>query len=308
MHHCRVGVRFVMASQHEALCLRLIVYAILMNLSYWARYLRCKLLLQVPTVYQYICFWIKTAVAYINKCGGTQSLSLSSISAKIVDWCEFRRITLLANHLPGILNSVADLEFRSYLYASDWMLLVDKFKLLQEIWLMDVDSFAVVWNRQLPQFVSWIPLPNASAVKAFSLRLTDIHAYAFSPFTLIPRCLSKIKRERATLVLICPLWPAQTWFPLFLEMSVDLPRIFRSHPLLLHSSKFLPHPLLKSGKFLLSAWILSDITTKSEAFRLKLSSCYWPAPVPLQQLPISPPETIGYVGTWNGVTIPCKTL
>jgi hypothetical protein len=39
-----------------------------------------------------------------------------------------------------------------------------------------------------------------------------------------------------------------------------------------------------------------------------LSSCYWPAPVPLQQLPISPPETIGYVGTWNGVTIPCKTL
>ncbi|EFX65887.1 hypothetical protein DAPPUDRAFT_264075 [Daphnia pulex] len=44
----------------------------------------------------------------------------------------------------------------------------------------------------------------------------------------------------------------------------------------------------------ISAWILSGIATKSEAFRLKLSSCYWPAPVPLQQLPISPPGTIGY--------------
>jgi hypothetical protein len=112
-----------------------------------------------------------TAVAYINKCGGTQSLSLSSISAQIVDWCESRRITLLANHLPGVLNSVADLESRSSLDASDWMLLVDKFKLLQEIWLMVVDSFVAVWNRQLPQFVSWIPQPNASAVKAFSLKL-----------------------------------------------------------------------------------------------------------------------------------------
>jgi hypothetical protein len=77
----------------------------------------------------------------------------------------------LANHLPGVLNSVADLESRSSLDASDWMLLVDKFKLLQEIWLMDVDSFVAVWNRQLPQFVSWIPQPNASAVKAFSLKL-----------------------------------------------------------------------------------------------------------------------------------------
>jgi hypothetical protein len=36
---------------------------------------------------------------------------------------------------------------------------------------MDVDSFVAVWNRQLPQFVSWIPQPNASAVKAFSLKL-----------------------------------------------------------------------------------------------------------------------------------------
>jgi hypothetical protein len=91
---------------------------------------------------------------------------------------------------------------------------------------MDVDLFAATWNRQLPQFVSWIPQPNASAVNAFSLRWTDLHAYAFPPFTLIPRCLSKIKRERATIVLICPLWPAQTWFPLLLEMSVGLPRIF----------------------------------------------------------------------------------
>ena len=30
--------------------------------------------------------------------------------------------------------------------------------------------------------------------------------------------------------------------------------------------------------------------------------------VPLQQIPISPPGTFGYVGTWQGVSIPCLTL
>ena len=249
-----------------------------------------------------------TAVAYVNKCGGTHSRTLSDISAKIINWCESRNISLSASHVPGILNSVADLESRSNLDASDWMLLSIRFKALQAIWPADIDLFAAAWNRQLPKFVSWIPQPNATAVNAFSLNWSNLKAYAFPPFALIPRCLLKIKRERANLILVCPLWPSQPWWPLLLEMATDLPRVFRSHHLLLHSSELNPHPLLQSGKFLLSAWMLSGVASKSEAFRRRLSNYCWPAPVPLQRLPTSPPGTNGVAGMWQGVSIPCLTL
>ena len=75
-----------------------------------------------------------TAVAYVNKCGGTRSGSLTAIAAKIVSWCESRSLTLTASHLPGILNSVADRESRSTLDASDWMLYQEAFKLLHNLW------------------------------------------------------------------------------------------------------------------------------------------------------------------------------
>ncbi|KZR97528.1 Uncharacterized protein APZ42_007543, partial [Daphnia magna] len=51
-----------------------------------------------------------TAVAYVNKCGGTRSRTLSAITSKIVEWCESRNISVLASHLPGVLNSIADRE------------------------------------------------------------------------------------------------------------------------------------------------------------------------------------------------------
>ncbi len=74
-----------------------------------------------------------TAVAYVNKGGGTRSRSLSVIASLIVEWCKSHNISILGSHLPGVLNSIADRESRSTLDASDWMLLPDRFKALQRI-------------------------------------------------------------------------------------------------------------------------------------------------------------------------------
>jgi hypothetical protein len=172
------------------------------------------------------------------------------------------------------------------------------------IWPTEVDLFAAAWNCQLPKFVSWIPQPNSAAVNAFSLSRFHLRAYAFPPFALIPRCLAKIKREKADLVLICPLWPSQPWWTLLLEMAIDVPRVFRFHPLFLYSSDLHPHPLLQSGKFLLSAWMLYGVVSKNEDFHHRLLNCRWPAPVPLQLIPTSLPGTLGYVGMWKRVSIP----
>ena len=50
-----------------------------------------------------------TAVAYINKQGGTHSVEMCALLWKIMTWCHHYQITLKARHIPGCLNVMADL-------------------------------------------------------------------------------------------------------------------------------------------------------------------------------------------------------
>ncbi|KAI9554940.1 reverse transcriptase [Daphnia sinensis] len=135
-----------------------------------------------------------TAVAYINKCGGTRSRRLSSMAEDIIRWCEERDLSLKAVHLAGNLNIIADRHFRR----------------IESQWEMEIDLFAATWNTQLIKFTSWQPQPGAWAVNAFTFSWENLKAYAFPPFNLILRCLAKTRREFADLVLITPYWPSQS--------------------------------------------------------------------------------------------------
>ena len=48
-------------------------------------------------------------------------------------------------------------------------------------------------------------------------------SYAFPPFCLIGRCLRKVREEKASLVLVAPIWRSQSWYPALLELLIDLP-------------------------------------------------------------------------------------
>ena len=52
---------------------------------------------------------------------------------------------------------------------------------------------------------------------------TNLIAYAFPPFNLIPAVLHKTKKEMATLILIAPLWSAQPWVASVDRLSNRLP-------------------------------------------------------------------------------------
>jgi hypothetical protein len=112
----------------------------------------------------------------------------------------------------------------------------------------------VVLEQTAGQFVSW-GRQDALAVDAFSLYRTEIGGYTFPPFCLIQRCLMKALRGQAELTLVTPLWPAQTWFPLLLELACEPGRIVA---LLLPRDQLLlgtagqPHPL--SELLLQVAW------------------------------------------------------
>ncbi len=150
-----------------------------------------------------------TAVSYINKRGGTRSRALCDISSSIVNWCESHNLSLTAKHLPGILNSVADEQSRTSLDASDWMLCRSTFRKLSAVWKTEVDLFANKWKAQLPTFMLWMIQPDAFVLNAFSLNCSRFKGYAFPPFALIARCLAKMRKEKAELVLVCQLWFGQ---------------------------------------------------------------------------------------------------
>lgn len=74
-----------------------------------------------------------TAVAYINKKGGTKSRPLCSVALEISSWCKKRAIDLHAIYLPGESNFVADAESRKPLSTGDWKLSTSAFEKIRQL-------------------------------------------------------------------------------------------------------------------------------------------------------------------------------
>ena len=105
----------------------------------------------------------------MNKLGGTVSPRLNSIVRDLWLWCTNKDKTLTAEHLPGVLNTVADEESQVMKYRSDWSLDPKVFHFTQEKWgPLEVDMFASRLTTQLERFFSWRPDPEADALDAFN--------------------------------------------------------------------------------------------------------------------------------------------
>jgi len=246
----------------------------------------------------------KTAVSYINRGGGTRSFSMTQISREIVDWCEGRSISVQAVYLPGYLNDIADRESRTLPDSSDWMLHSSSFSFVCSQWKCSVDLFASAWNHQLPVFYAWNPQPGAAGTDAFSVNWMGLDAYLFPPFGLIPRCLSKVRREGATVTLLSPYWPSSPWFPLLLKLASDIAIILPPRHDQLISARGEPHPMCDS--IILVAWRLCGVNSVSEGFRRKWLTFSSTGPVGPHALLTSPPGLVGTVGAIGGISIPCR--
>lgn len=212
-----------------------------------------------------------TAVAYLNKQGGTASRDLCSLAVSIWEWCLCRNITLHAIHLPGALNTEADRESRSMRDASEWRLAPQTAQLLfQRLRQCSVDLFATRLNAQLPRFVAWRPDPEAIAVDAFAQNWANCRGYAFPPFCLIGRVLQKVLADRAELLLVAPVWPSQPWWPLLLQLAIAAPVWLSAGDQLLTAPTGLTHPLLANRSLHLSAWIVSGVSGRAQDFQATL--------------------------------------
>ena len=129
-------------------------------------------------------------------------------------------------------------------------------------------------------------------------------AYAFPSFGLLPKSLAKVRRKQATIVVVSPYLPSAPWFPLLLELAVDVTRALRPSKNLLTSPEGLAHPL----PLLLIAWRLCGDAGETKAFRKRWSSFCWKERVTPHGLPSNPSGAIGSIGATNGIWIPFQLL
>ena len=250
-----------------------------------------------------------TAIAFVNKMGGTHSKQLSDLAVEIGKWCLARRILVHAEHLPGVENTRADWESRHVEESGDWMLDCQVFEQLNQLLgPFTVDLFASRTNAQLPQYCSWRPYPEAWSVDAFTVSWATQYPYMFPPFLLIPQCLSKMRSEQSSGLLIAPVWPNQVWFP-------QLLRHLRGFPILLPPTGDIVtgpdgsnHPMAMEGHLPLAAWPISGDPTMLRDFQTELSrSSESRGDPPLRQLTHLPGNN-GIAGALNGAVIPFQHL
>ena len=108
-----------------------------------------------------------TVVSYINKQGGTRSLTLLRLTVDLFLWLESQNIIVRARHIPGCLNVIADhLSRPNQPIPTEWSLHPEIVERIFRVWGTPVDMFATLSNSHLPRFMSPIPEPRALAVDA----------------------------------------------------------------------------------------------------------------------------------------------
>ena len=113
---------------------------------------------------------------------------------------------------------------------------------------------------------SWRPDPGSIATDALSQSRKEIKGFAFPPFSLIGRCLSKVKREKVSeLILVAPVWLTQPWFAVLWLMLYQRAIILPNYPSLLRNPFNRPHPLI--NQLNLAMWPVSQIPSRVKEFQ-----------------------------------------
>ena len=208
------------------------------------------------------------------------------------------------------VESRSDWQSRHFRDSSNWKLNPKVFHSIDQLWgPLTIDLFADRMNTQLRNYVSWLPDPFAQATDAFQIPWSNLKGYCFPPFSLICRCLAKIRKDQGTMVLIAPTCHAQAWYPVLLETSCRHSILLPPLRDLLLSPNHQPHPLVLKGHLKLAAWMVTGKTCLQVEFQKTLQICS--APIRggkgLQGLTTAPGNS-GVAGVANGRLIHLATL
>ena len=248
-----------------------------------------------------------TAVSYINHLGGPVSPLATEITKQLWMWCLERNITLKAQYLPGTQNVRADAESRLMRDRSDWMLNQHIFQRIQDVLgPLTIDMFASRLAAQLPRFFSWRPDPLAEATDALLQDWGGLEAYANPPWNLLGRVIAKVQKEAVQkVVLVAPVWPAQHWYPILLDLLIDYPRVIpqQEDTILGTAESEIPAVIPQ-----LAVWPISGKGLRQKAFQRELLNSSWPHGGQNHPNHMIPCSKSGLAGVRNGIQIPFLDL
>ena len=169
----------------------------------------------------------------------------------------------------GVLNYEADLLSRTTNMDTEWSLLPSVFDALLSVFdTPAIDMFASRINYKLKSFFSWYPDPSSLVTDAFTVDWGGFYGYAFPPFRLLGHVIRKIVRDKATVLVVMPLWPTSPWFPVALNLLIATPRLISRGSLYLPQDPQRRHRLDHS--LVMGALLLSGDLSQSRAFRRRL--------------------------------------
>ena len=92
----------------------------------------------------------------------------------------------------------------------------------------EIDLFATNINTQFGKYAAFRLDPGAMYIDTFSIDWSDLKFYTFPKISVLPRVLSKVKQDRAEVIIVVQFWPTQVWYPAMLKMLVSTPVLLNS--------------------------------------------------------------------------------
>ena len=137
-----------------------------------------------------------------------------------------RDIYLIARHVPGKTNTMADRESREFKDEAHW-----NYPQVIQPFLSGcrTDLFTTRLTHQLKRYITLHPDPEAHNYDALSVNWSGLGGYAFPPkFNMVPAVLNKVLTDEIEIVLVAPVWQTQTWCPLLLILLTQERLFFRA--------------------------------------------------------------------------------
>ena len=159
-----------------------------------------------------------TAIFYINHQGGTRSEGCLRVAESVLLLARDQLLSIRASHIPGVLNTAADLLSRGGPLPGEWRLHPE---VVEEIWRRfgraEVDLFA---SEETAHCRVWVSEEEDALAQEWP---EDCLLYAFPPFPLLPCVVRRVELGRHRMILVAPRWVRRPWFP-------SLVRLVRGRP------------------------------------------------------------------------------